>query len=112
MISFEDFAKVELKTGKILSAEPVEGSEKLVKLMVDIGEIDKDGKGTPRQILAGIAKFYSPDELTDRTVIIAANLEPRMMMGLESQGMLLAADGEKPILLTTFEKVEPGLKIK
>lgn len=106
MISFEDFAKVELKTGKILSAEPVEGSEKLIKLMVDIGEEN------PRQILAGIAKFYGAEQLTGLTVIIAANLEPRMMMGLESQGMLLAADGEKPIPLTTSEPVEPGAKIR
>lgn len=113
MISIDDFAKVEMKTGKILSAEPVEGSEKLIKLMVDIGEIDKDGKGTPRQILAGIAKFYTPAELVGRTVIIAANLEPRMMMGLESQGMLLAAETEtKPIPLTTSEPAEPGSKIR
>jgi methionine--tRNA ligase beta chain len=106
MISFDDFAKVEMKTGKILSAEPVEGSEKLVKLSVDIGEEN------PRQILAGIAKFYSIDELVGRTIIVAANLEPRKMMGLESQGMLLAADGEKPIPLTTSEPVEPGAKIR
>lgn len=106
MISFEDFAKVEMKTGKILSAEPVEGSEKLIKLMVDIGEEN------PRQVLAGIAKFYAPNELIDRTVVIVTNLEPRMIMGLESQGMLLAADGGKPIPLTTSEPVEPGSKIK
>ena len=106
MISFDDFAKVELKCGKIISAEAVEGSEKLYKLMVDIGEEN------PRQILAGIQKFYTPEELVDRTVIIAANLEPKIMMGLESQGMLLAADGDKPIPLTTSEDVEPGSKIR
>ncbi len=106
MISFGDFAKVELKVGKVLSAEPIEGSEKLIKLMVDIGEEN------PRQILAGIAKLYSSDELVGRTIIVAANLEPRMIMGLESQGMLLAADGDKPIPLTTSEPAEPGSKIK
>lgn len=107
MISFDDFAKVELKPGKVLSAEPVEGSEKLYKLMVDIGEEN------PRQILAGIQKFYSPDELIGQTVIIVANLEPRLMMGLESQGMLLAADsGEKPVPLTTSAPVNPGSKVR
>jgi len=106
MVSFEDFAKIELKTGKILSAEPVEGSEKLYKLMVDIGEVG------PRQILAGIQKYYTPEELVGQTIIVAANLEPRQLMGLESNGMLLAADGKKPIPLTTSEPVEPGLKIR
>ncbi len=106
MISVEDFAKVELKTGKILSAEPVEGSEKLIKLMVDIGEEN------PRQILAGIQKWYNSQDLVDTTVIVVANLEPRMMMNLESQGMLLAAEGEKPIPLTTLDKVQPGSKIR
>lgn len=113
MVSFEDFAKVEMKTGKILSAEPVEGSEKLIKVMVDIGEKDPETNlPAYRQVLAGIAKFYTPEQLVDRTVIIVANLEPRMMMGLESQGMLLAADGEKPIPLTTSEPIEPGSKIR
>ncbi len=118
MISFEDFAKVELKTGRVLSAESVEGSEKLIKLMVDVGEEQ------PRQILAGIRKWYEPEILVGRTIIVAANLEPKTFMGLESQGMLLAAparnasqseaggDGEKPIPLTTLEEVEPGAKIR
>ena len=116
MISFEDFAKVELKTGKVVNAEPLEESEKLLKLMVDIGE------DAPRQILAGIKQFYSPDDLIGKTIIVVANLEPRKMMGLESQGMLLAADGEpaspdggqggRPIPLTTLENVEPGSKIR
>jgi tRNA-binding protein len=106
MITFEDFQKVEMKTGKVLSAESVEGSEKLIKLMVDIGEQN------PRQILAGIKKWYKPEQLVGKTIIVAANLEPRQLMGLESQGMLLAADSEKPIPLTTMKKAEPGLKIR
>ena len=107
MISFEDFAKVELKTGKVLSAEPVEGSEKLIKLMVDVGE------KTPRQILAGIRKWYEPKDLVGRTIIVAANLEPRKFLGLESNGMLLAADTDKqPIPLTTLSDTPPGSKIR
>src|SRR3989344_363313 len=107
MISIYDFKKVELKTGKVLSAEAVEGSEKLIKLMVDVGE------ETPRQIFAGIVKFYSPKDLIGKNVIIAANLEPRKMMGGESQGMLLAADTtDKPVPLTVFEDVQPGSNIR
>lgn len=107
MITFDDFAKVELKVGKVLSAEPVEGSEKLIKLMVDIGEEN------PRQIFAGIVKFYTPEELIGKNIIVVANLEPRKMMGSESQGMLLAADTpDKPVILTTTERVEPGAKIR
>lgn len=107
MITFDDFAKVELKVGKVLSAEPVEGSEKLIKLMVDIGEEN------PRQIFAGIVKFYTPEELIGKNIIVVANLEPRKMMGSESQGMLLAADTpDKPVILSTTEPVEPGAKIR
>lgn len=106
MVSYEDFAKLEFKTGKIVEAEVLEESDKLLKLKVDIGE------EAPRQILAGIKKWYEPETLVGKTIIVVANLEPRKMMGLESQGMLLAADGEKPIPLTTSEEVEPGLKIR
>ena len=106
MISFDDFAKLELKVGTVLSAEEVEGSEKLIKLMVDLGE-DK-----PRQILAGIKKWYKPEKLVGKQFIFVANLEPRMMMGLESNGMLLAADSSKPVPLKPSSKVSPGTKIR
>lgn len=106
MIKYDDFAKLELKTGKVISAESIEESEKLIKLMVDVGEEN------PRQILAGIKKWYTPEDLIGKTIIVVANLETRKMMGLESQGMLLAADGKKPIPLTTSEDIEPGAKIK
>lgn len=106
MISYEDFSKVELKTGKILDAEPVEKSDKLIKLMIDVGEEN------PRQILAGIKQYYEPEDLIGKTIIIVANLEPRKMMGMISQGMLLAAEGEKPIPLTTLTEVPPGAKIR
>ncbi len=106
MTSIDDFAKLEFKVGKVISCESVEGSEKLLKLMVDVGE------DTPRQILSGIAKWYQPEDLVDKIFIFATNLEPRMMMGFESQGMLLAADGEKPIPLTVSEPAEAGAKIR
>ncbi len=105
-IPFTDFAKVELKVGKVLEASPLDGSEKLLKLIVDLGE-------EQRQILAGVQQFYKPEELIGKNIIVVANLEYRQMVGSESQGMMLAADGEdKPILLTTVEDVPPGTKIR
>jgi len=106
MISFDEFSKLELKVGTVLEAEEVEGSEKLIRLMVDLGE------DSPRQILAGIKKWYKPVSLVGKQFIFVANLEPRIMMGLESNGMLLAADSTKPVPLKPASKVAPGTKIK
>lgn len=106
MINIDDFKKVELKVGRVLSAEPVEGSEKLLKLQVDCGESDLPAG---RQVLAGIAKHYQPGELVGRQVVIIANLEPRSMMGLESNGMVLAGgNGELVSLLTPDKVLPPG----
>lgn len=105
MINFDDFAKVELKIGTILEAEEVEGSEKLLKFKVDLGEEQ------PRQILAGIKAWYKLEDLVGKQVVVVANLEPRMMMGLESQGMMLAA-GEEAVLLQPFTPVSPGAKVR
>jgi methionyl-tRNA synthetase len=104
-ITFEDFKKINLKTAKILKAEKLENSEKLIKLEVDLGE-------EKRQIIAGIQKYYSPEDLIGRTIIIVANLEPKKLAGEESQGMLLAAsvDGE-PRLLMPDKETPPGSPI-
>ncbi|OGH10503.1 MAG: methionine--tRNA ligase subunit beta [Candidatus Levybacteria bacterium RIFCSPHIGHO2_01_FULL_36_15] len=104
MIKFDDFQKVELKIAKILEAEKVEGSEKLVKLKVDLGE-------EKRQIVAGIGKAYEPYALIGKQIVVVVNLEPRMLMGLESQGMLLAASAEQPILLTPDKDAPAGAKV-
>lgn len=107
MVSIDDFAKVELKVGTVVEAEEVEGSEKLIKLKVDLGE------ETPRQVLAGVKQWYQSTDLIGKQVVLVANLEPRMMMGLESQGMLLAASFEdKPVFLTVPTEVPPGTKIR
>jgi methionine--tRNA ligase beta chain len=107
MISIDDFKKIELKAGKILSAERVEGSEKLVKLSVDLSE------EAPRQILTGIALSYAPETLVGKQIAVVANLEPRQLMGMESQGMLLAAEGEGgPVLLMPDSDVTPGARIR
>lgn len=109
MISIDDFLKVELKAGTILSAEEVEGSDKLLKLQVDFGDPAPAG---PRQILSGIKKWYTPKSLIGKQVMFVTNLEPRMMMGLESNGMILAVGDDKPILLKPFKKVPPGAKVR
>ena len=107
-IGIEDFTKVELRVGVVKSAERIQGADKLLKLLVDIGD-------EVRQVLAGIALAYAPEELVGRKVVIVANLAPRKMRGLESNGMLLAAsvgpDG-KPVLCTFAEDVPAGAKVK
>ncbi len=104
-MTIEEFKQADLRVAKVVSAERIEGSEKLLKL-----QVDSDG---PRQILAGIAKTHTPEELVGREIIIIANLEPRIMMGMESQGMVLAAHGEngEPVLLFPERDVFPGSKI-
>ncbi len=86
-IEYDDFKKVQIQVGEVMSAEPVEGSEKLLKLIVKFGEEE-------RQILSGIAKFKTPEDLVGKKIPFVTNLKPRSMMGLESQGMILAAHDE------------------
>jgi len=105
MITFDDFKKVELCVGKITAAERVEGSDKLIKLAVDVGT-------EARQIVAGIGKRYAPEELIGKQIIIVANLAPRALMGIESHGMLLAASSEEgPILLMPEKEVPSGAQV-
>ena len=107
VITYEDFKKIELKVAKVLEAERMEGSEKLLKLKLDLGEAE------PRQVIAGIGKNYDPEKLLGKEIIIVANLEPRQLMGLESNGMLLAADSANgPVILMPEKEVEPGILIK
>ena len=106
LIKFEDFQKIELRVAKILEASRVEGSDKLSKLKVSLGEAGE------RQIIAGIGKSYEPDFLIGKEIAIVANLEPRMLMGLESQGMILAAKGGSgPIILFPEKEASPGVGI-
>ena len=106
MITFNDFKKLEIRIGKIISAEKVEKTEKLLRLEVDLGE-------TKRQLVAGIAPYYKPEELINKEIPILVNLEPRKIRGIESQGMLLAAvEEERPILLHPDKEVSPGSIIR
>ncbi len=104
MINYDDFKKIELRVAKILAAEKVEGSEKLLKLQIDLGS-------EQRQLVSGIAKSYAPEDLIGKEIIIVANLEPRQIMGLESQGMLLAADHQSPVLLSVDKELPPGMEV-
>ena len=105
-ITIDEFMKIQLKTAKVLSAERVPRSEKLIKLQVDLG-------GEQRQVVAGIGKKYTPEELIGRTVVIVANLKPAKLMGVESQGMVLAAgDADVLEVLILQRDVPPGTKVK
>lgn len=111
-ITFEDFAKVDLRVARVLKAEPHPNADKLYKLQLD------DGSGTTRQICAGIRQAYSAEELVGKTIIIVANLAPRMLRGEESRGMLLAASNapkegtpeveRRVVILTTLSEMQPG----
>lgn len=105
-ISIEDFKKIDIRIAKILSAEKVSGSKKLIKLIVDIGN-------EKRQVVAGIAENHSPEDLIGKSIVIVCNLKPARIMGLESQGMILAADvNGKAVLLVPEKDVSPGTKVR
>ena len=110
-ISFEDFKKAEIRVGKIIAAEVIESSNKLLKLQVDFGN-DEEGKPVQRQILAGIAKFYQPELLIGKLCPFVINLAPKMMGELESRGMILCADDQGPVLLHPDKDIQPGSIVK
>ena len=102
MITFNDFKKLDLRIGKILSAEKVQGTDKLMKLDIDLGT-------EKRQLVAGIADMYEPETLIGKEIPVLTNLEARKIKGIESQGMILAVDvAGKPILLYPEREVPPG----
>jgi methionyl-tRNA synthetase len=114
MISYEDFAKVEIKIGQVISVDVVEGADKLLRCMVDVGDVDEEGNRVPRQILSGIREYLSdPHELVGKKFPYVTNLAPRVIRGLESQGMILAASHEGILgLLIPSADLPPGTKIK
>jgi len=107
LISYEDFSKVQLKSAQIIHAEKIKKSNKLLKLQVDLGN-------EKRQVVAGIAKSYSPEELIGKRIVMVANLQPAILFGEESQGMILAVENSEGSLniLETSDKVKPGTQIK
>lgn len=109
LIEYEQFMRTKLRVARIEAAEAVPKSNKLLKLQLDLGALGK------RQILSGIAKFYTPETLIGRKIVVVANLKPATMMGLESQGMLLAAsnaDGSQLTLLDPGQDMEVGSEVR
>jgi len=107
MISIDQFFETELKVATVLAAEPVPKSKKLMKLTLDLGE------ETPRTVVGGIAEAYAPEDLVGGQVVVVANLQTAKLMGLESQGMVLAATIEnRPVLLRPIQPVPPGTRVK
>ena len=105
-ITYEDFKRLDLRVAKILEAERVDNSERLIKLQIDLGE-------EKRQIIAGIGQFYHPEDLINKQIVVVCNLQPKALMGLESNGMLLAASNEDQIsLLIPDKEIPPGSVVK
>ncbi|MEM0001730.1 MAG: methionine--tRNA ligase subunit beta [Desulfurococcaceae archaeon] len=105
IINIEDFKRIDLRVGYVKTAEKIPGSEKLIKLIVDLGELGE------RQIIAGLAKWYKPEDFIGKYVVVVANLKPKKLMGFESQGMILATDTDPPVLITAEKQVKPGAKL-
>ncbi|MCP4686130.1 MAG: methionine--tRNA ligase subunit beta, partial [bacterium] len=105
LLDISEFAKVQLRVAQVMQAEKVEGADKLLKLQIDLG-------GEKRQIVAGIAEHYSPSQITDKNILVVANLKPAVIRGVESNGMLLAAKkGKKLFVLTPDGDLPPGAKV-
>jgi methionyl-tRNA synthetase len=105
-ITIDQFLEADLRVARIVAAEPVPGADRLLKLRIDLG-------GEERQIVAGIALSYTPEALVGRTIIVVANLETARIRGVESQGMLLAADlGGRPVLAGFADDVAPGTRVR
>jgi methionyl-tRNA synthetase len=105
-ITIEDFAKIDLRVARVVEASAIEGADRLLRLVVDLG-------GETRQLVAGIKKTYLPEALVGKHIIVVANLKPAELRGVQSRGMLLAASTDEGPIVATFEKeVAPGSKVK
>ena len=105
-INYDDFSKLDIRMGLIKKAERIEESEKLILLSIDLGEAED------RQLVAGIGASYDPEELKGKAVPVLSNLEPKKIMGYESNGMILASESEKgPVILTALSDTVPGSRV-
>ena len=105
-ITYDDFAKLDIRIAKITSTEKIPGKSRIIKGIIDLGQ-------ERREVIIGGAEYYQPEEMVGKTVVVIANLEPRKIAGFESNAMLLAADvNDKPFWLTVSEDVPLGTKIK
>jgi len=105
-VTYDDFAKLDIRVAKIISTEPIQGKTRIIKGIIDLGN-------EKRNVIIGGAQYYKPEDIIGKTVIVIANLEPKIMAGVESNAMLLAADvDDKPFWLTVNEDVPLGSPIK
>jgi len=105
-ITIDDFAKIDLRVAKVLECEKVEGSDKLLKLQLEVGS-------EKRQVVSGISKYYAPEDLVGRSVVLVANLKPVKIRGIESNGMILAADaGDSVVVVTPLSEIPSGSKVR
>lgn len=107
-VNFEDFSKIDFRVGKVIKAENIEGADSLMRLTVDFGPLGE------RIILSGIKKWYTPKDLKGKNYIFVSNLEPKMMLGEQSQGMILAAEDESQencVLLVPDKDIAPGTSV-
>ena len=106
-ITYDDFAKLDIRVAKVIATEPIGGKSRIIKGRIDLGDDDQ------RDVIIGGAQYYQPEDIVGKTVIVIANLEPKKMAGIESNAMLLAADvNDKPFWLTVTEEVPLGSPIK
>lgn len=105
-ISIDRFFETELRVARIVAADPIQGADKLLKLRVDLGDQE-------RQLVAGVAQFYGAEDLVGKNIIVVTNLQPARIRGVESNGMLLAADIDgRPVVATFEEPVPPGTRVR
>lgn len=110
LIQYDDFAKLDIRIATITAVEAIEGADRLYKLTLDVGDPETGGLGT-RTIAAGIKRWYQPEDLVGKQMVYLANLQPKMLKGVESQGMLLAADAERAVILQPQTEVTNGVAI-
>ncbi|MFQ5905225.1 MAG: methionine--tRNA ligase subunit beta [bacterium] len=104
-VTIDEFGRMDMRVAHVVEVEKVEGADKLLKMKVDIG-------GETRQMVAGIAQWYSPEDLKDKDIVVMVNLKPATIRGIESNGMLLAAEeGDKVVLIVPDRKIDPGSKV-
>lgn len=112
-ISYEEFKKMDIRIGTIKEIEPIPETDKLLRCQVDFNEIDEEGNKKLRQIVSGIKEYYPEfEKLIGKQVLYIINLEPRIIKGFESNGMLMAVGNDKPIFLIPEERVESGSKVR
>lgn len=112
-ISYEDFKKMDMRIGEIMQVEPVPDTDKLLKCQIDFGELDEEGNKKLRQIVSGIHEYFPEyEKLVGKKVLYILNLEPRMIKGVESSGMLMAVGDGAPIFLVPDDDVPNGSRVR